>query len=92
MLLFVPNKVKFSVEEETMLCRLIGVTSGNEVNGFTNPFIINSFEETEWIKIFIQVILNTVWILTGDTEPADIFLSKEDKETDYINELKIPDE
>ena len=38
-----------------MLCRLIGVTSGNEANGFAN-----SFEETEWIKIFIQVILNTV--------------------------------
>ena len=60
MLLFVPNKVKFSVEEETMLGHLIEVTSGNEANGFTNPFIINSFEETEWIKIFIQVILNTV--------------------------------
>ena len=60
MLLFVPNKVKFSVEEETMLGRLIGVTSGNEANGFTNPFIINSFEETERIKLFIQVILNTV--------------------------------
>jgi len=46
-LLFVPNKVKFSVEEETMLGHLIGVTSGNEANGFTNPFVINSFEETE---------------------------------------------
>ena len=43
MLLFVPNKVKFSVEEETMLGHLIGVTSGNEANGFTNHFIINSF-------------------------------------------------
>ena len=60
MLLFVPNKVKFSVEEETILGRLIVVTSGNEANGFTNPFITHSFEETEWIKIFIQVILNTV--------------------------------
>jgi len=59
-LLFVPNKVKFSVEEETMLCRLIGVTSRNEANGFANSFIINSFEETERIKLFIQVILNTV--------------------------------
>ena len=43
-----------------MLCRLIGVTSGNEANGFANSFIINSFEETERIKLFIQVILNTV--------------------------------
>ena len=75
-----------------MLCRLIGVTSGNEANGFANSFIINSFEVTERIKLFIQVILNTVLILTCDTEPADIFLSKEDKETDYINELRFPDE
>ena len=43
-----------------MLCRLIGVTSGNEANVFANSFIINSFEETERIKLFIQVILNTV--------------------------------
>ena len=60
MLFFVAKKVKFSIEEETMLCRLIGVISGNEANEFTNPYIINSFEETEWIKLFIHVILNTV--------------------------------
>jgi len=30
-----------------MLCRLIGVTSGNEANGFANSFKINSFEEPE---------------------------------------------
>ena len=43
-----------------MLGHLPGVTSGNEANVFTNSFIINSFEDTEWIKLFIQVILNTV--------------------------------
>ena len=80
-LLYVPPEVELTKEEGAMLGRLIGVRTGEEVDGLPMPYRIDDLEKPERIKHLVQGILNIddEMIQDGGLSSENEFLEGQDE-------------